>query len=34
MEYFRHVNGEEDLPVGEVLEIENGLIVHSRVYHG
>lgn len=34
MEYIRHVNGEEDLRVGEVLEIKNGLIVFSRVYHG
>ena len=34
MEYIRHVQGEEDLKVGEVLEIKNGLIVFSRVYHG
>lgn len=34
MEYVRHVDGEEDLKVGEVLEIRNGLIVFSRVYHG
>jgi hypothetical protein len=34
MEYIRHVNGEEDLRVGEVLEIHDGLIVASRVYHG
>jgi len=34
MEYTRHVDGEEDLSVGEVLQIENGLIVFSRVYHG
>ena len=34
MEYIRHVAGEEDLKVGEVLEIKNGLIVFSRVYHG
>ena len=34
MEYIRHVTGEEDLKVGEVLEIKNGLIVFSRVYHG
>jgi len=34
MEYIRHVEGEEDLKVGEVLEINNGLIVYSRVYHG
>ena len=34
MEYTRHVKGEEDLQVGEVLEIKNGVIVFSRVYHG
>jgi limonene-1,2-epoxide hydrolase len=34
MEYIRHVDGEEDLSVGEVLEINNGFIVFSRVYHG
>ncbi|MES2761228.1 MAG: nuclear transport factor 2 family protein [Bacteroidota bacterium] len=34
MEYIRHVSGEEDLSVGEVLQIEDGLIVFSRVYHG
>lgn len=34
MEYIRHVPGEEDLRVGEVLQIEKGLIVFSRVYHG
>ncbi len=34
MEYIRHVSGEEDLSVGEVLQIDNGLIVFSRVYHG
>jgi len=34
MEYIRHVEGEEDLRVGEVLEIKNGRIVFSRVYHG
>lgn len=34
MEYMRHVHGEEDMNVGEVLEIKNGLIVFSRVYHG
>jgi ketosteroid isomerase-like protein len=34
MEYIRHVNGEDDLSVGEVLQIENGVIVFSRVYHG
>ena len=34
MEYIRHADGDEDLMVGEVLEIENGCIVYSRVYHG
>lgn len=34
MEYIRQVSGEEDLRVGEVLEIKNGKIVASRVYHG
>ena len=34
MEYTRFVDGEESLSVGEVLEIENGKIVASRVYHG
>ena len=34
MEYIRHVTGEEDLKVGEVLVVNHGLIVASRVYHG
>ena len=34
MEYIRHVKGEDDLRVGEVLEIRNGAIMASRVYHG
>lgn len=34
MEYIRHVDGDEDLSVGEVLQINNELIVFSRVYHG
>lgn len=34
MEYIRHVAGEENLSVGEVLQIDKGLIVFSRVYHG
>lgn len=34
MEYVRHVEGEEDLRVGEVLEIHAGRIKASRVYHG
>lgn len=33
MEYKRVVPGEEDMIVAEVLEIENGFIVASRVYH-
>ena len=33
MEYIRHVSDEDDIQVGEVLEIKNGLIVASRVYH-
>ncbi len=34
MEYIRHVDNEADLLVGEVLEIKDGLIIASRVYHG
>jgi hypothetical protein len=34
MEYIRQVAGEEDLSVGEVLVISDGVIVASRVYHG
>ena len=34
MEYLRHVEGEEVLRVGEMLEIREGLIVESSVYHG
>ena len=34
MEYTRHVEGDDDLSVGEVLQIDGGLIVFSRVYHG
>ena len=33
MDYIRHVTGEEDLRVGEVLEIRAGVIIASRVYH-
>ena len=33
MEYTRYVDGEENMTVGEVLEIKEGLIVASRVYH-
>ena len=34
MEYTRIVPGEEDLYVAELLEINNGKIIYSRVYHG
>ncbi|MBA3828388.1 MAG: nuclear transport factor 2 family protein [Taibaiella sp.] len=34
MEYTRRVAGEPELLVAEVLEIQNGLIIASRVYHG
>ncbi|MBN8695750.1 MAG: nuclear transport factor 2 family protein [Bacteroidetes bacterium] len=34
MEYIRKVDGEEDMLVAEVLEVKDGLIVASRVYHG
>ena len=34
MEYVRRVDGEPDLPVAEVLELEGGRIVASRVFHG
>jgi heme-degrading monooxygenase HmoA/ketosteroid isomerase-like protein len=34
MEYVRHVDGEPDLPIAEVLEVRDGLIVASRVFHG
>ncbi len=33
MEYVRKVKGEDDLYVGEMLEIENGLIKRSAVFH-
>ena len=33
MEYIRQVDSEEDLYVGEMLEIKNGLIVKSSVFH-
>ena len=33
MEYVRHVQGEENLRVGEMFEIRDNLIVASRVYH-
>jgi ketosteroid isomerase-like protein len=34
MEYKRRVDGEPDMMIAEVLEIKEGLIVQSRVYHG
>lgn len=34
VEYVRSVPGEADLVVGEVLFLENGLIVKSKVFHG
>ena len=34
MEYIRQVPMENDMLVAEVLEIDNGLIIASRVYHG
>lgn len=34
MEYVREVENEEDMLIAEVLEVRNGKIVSSRVYHG
>lgn len=34
MEYIRQVGTEPDMAVAEMLQIENGKIVFSRVYHG
>jgi ketosteroid isomerase-like protein len=34
MEYLRHVDGEEDMRVAELLVIEEDKIIASRVYHG
>lgn len=34
MEYVRKVDGEENMLVAEVLQVKNGLIIASRVYHG
>ncbi|MES2701117.1 MAG: nuclear transport factor 2 family protein [Bacteroidota bacterium] len=34
MEYVRKAEGEPDMLVAEALEMEDGLIVASRVYHG
>ncbi len=33
MEYIRHVEDEDDLYVGEMLELKNGLIIRSSVFH-
>ena len=34
MEYLRKVPGEADYPVAEVLEVTDGKITASRVFHG
>lgn len=34
MEYIRKADGDPDMVVAEVLEIKDGKIVFSRVYHG
>ena len=34
MEYIRRVEGEDDMKIGEVLEIKEGKIIFSRVYNG
>jgi hypothetical protein len=34
MEYTRMAEGDPNMLVAEVLEIKNGKIVFSRVYHG
>lgn len=34
MEYVRTVEGEDEMFVAEVLEVKEGKIVFSRVYHG
>lgn len=34
MEYIRQVDGEADMLVAEVLEVKDGKIIASRVYHG
>lgn len=33
LEYIRRVDGEEDLFVGEMLELREGLIIASAVFH-
>jgi ketosteroid isomerase-like protein len=34
MEYVRHVDGETDCPIAEILDVVDGRIVASRVFHG
>lgn len=34
MEYIRSVDGEPDMAIAEVLDVRDGKIVASRVYHG
>ncbi|MDI1257496.1 MAG: nuclear transport factor 2 family protein [Flavobacterium sp.] len=34
MEYIRQVSGEEDMLIAEVLDVKEGKIITSRVYHG
>ncbi|MEO5942296.1 MAG: nuclear transport factor 2 family protein [Ferruginibacter sp.] len=34
MEYMRKADNEPEMMVAEILEIQDGLIVGSRVYHG
>jgi ketosteroid isomerase-like protein len=34
LEYVRHVDGELPLRVAEVFDVQRGVIVASRVYHG
>jgi hypothetical protein len=34
IEYIRQVDGEENMGVGEVLEMKDGLVISSRAYHG
>ena len=34
MEYIRKVEGEPDMMVAELLQIEDGKIIFSKVYHG
>lgn len=34
MEYIRTVSGEEDMLVAEALDVREGKIIASRVYHG